>query len=292
MKAAVVTDFAQPPHYQDFEEPAGDVVEVLAAALSPRVRSQAAGTHYSSDERLPLIPGIDGVGRTASGELRYFLLPDTDRGAMADRVAIDLRRSIPLPKDSDPVRIAAAMNPVMSSWVALRRRAQLKRGQRVLVLGAGGNAGRLALQVARRLGAGEVAGIRREETRRPRCARGCRRASRHRARLPVGSADGRCPACDRACSRRRRAAAHVGADRLGRGSRIADPFRGSARRQPAARGVRTGVRGPERHQGRAATHRARDRQKGDFEVDARAVRLRDVESVWGERTKDRIVLVP
>src|SRR3954470_3430391 len=166
MKAAVVTDFAHSPQYADFADPTADapdvqVVEVLASALSPRVRSQASGSHYSSDGELPLIPGIDGVGRTASGELRYFLLPDTNRGAMAERTAIDLRRSIPLPKDADPVQIAAAMNPVMSSWVALTRRIDFRRGQRVMVLGAGGNAGRLAVQVARHLGAGEVVAIER-----------------------------------------------------------------------------------------------------------------------------------
>ena len=164
MKAAVVTRYGQPPQYDDMPEPGAadpdeQVVEVLAAALSPRVRSQAAGSHYSSDGTLPLIPGIDGVGRTASGELRYFLLPDTNRGTMAERVAIDVRRSIPLPRGADPVMLAAAMNPLMSSWVALRRRARLRRGQSVLVLGAGGNAGRLAMDVARHLGARTVVGV-------------------------------------------------------------------------------------------------------------------------------------
>jgi NADPH:quinone reductase-like Zn-dependent oxidoreductase len=54
------------------------------------------------------------------------------------------------------VLIAAAMNPAMSSWVALRRRASLSAGQSVLVLAATGSAGRLAIQVARHLGAGRV----------------------------------------------------------------------------------------------------------------------------------------
>ena len=169
MKAAVVTDYAIPPQYQDFEEPhahgADDlIVDVLAAALSPRVRSQAAGSHYSSEGELPLIPGIDGVGRTASGELRYFLLPDGNRGAMAERTVVDVRRSIRLPTGVDPVQIAAAMNPVMSSWVALRRRIEFRRGQKAMVLGAEGNAGRLAIQVALHLGASEVIGVGRDGT--------------------------------------------------------------------------------------------------------------------------------
>ncbi len=161
MHAAVVTAFDQPPRYQEIEAPVARsadevVVEVLAAGLHPRVRSQADGSHYTSTAELPLVPGIDGVGRAPDGSLRYFVLPDTTLGAMAEQTVVDLRRSIVLPSDSDPVLLAAAMNPAMSSWVALRQRVGFEPGQRVLVLGAAGNAGRLALQVARLLGAGHV----------------------------------------------------------------------------------------------------------------------------------------
>ena len=75
---------------------------------------------------------------------------------MAERTVVDRRRSIGLPPDCDPVAVAAAMNPAMSSWVALRRRFRLDPGQRVLVLGATGNAGQIAIQVARS-GRGSVA---------------------------------------------------------------------------------------------------------------------------------------
>jgi len=161
MHAAVVTEFDHAPRYREFEEPSAsgpdaEVVEVVAAALHPRVRSQADGTHYESDGELPLIPGIDGVGRRSDGSLVYFVLPDTRLGSMAERVTIDLRRSIPMPDSADPITIAAAMNPAMSSWVALRRRAHLQAGQSVLVLGATGSAGRLAVQVAKHLGAARV----------------------------------------------------------------------------------------------------------------------------------------
>jgi NADPH:quinone reductase-like Zn-dependent oxidoreductase len=170
VRAAVVTTFAEPPHYQEFAdpEPHGEheaVVEVVAAALSPRVRSQASGAHYTSTDRLPQVPGIDGVGRTPDGRLRYFVLPDTRLGSMAERTVIDLRRSIELPDDVDAVRLAAAMNPAMSSWVALRCRVGFEAGQRVMVLGATGNAGRLAVQVAHRLGAAHVVAVGRDQTR-------------------------------------------------------------------------------------------------------------------------------
>ncbi len=129
------------------------------------MRSQADGSHYSSTDELPVIPGIDGVGRGPDGRVRYFVLPDTTRGSMAERTVVDERRSILLPEDADVIALAAAMNPAMSSWVALRRRIDFRAGQRVLVLGATGNAGRLAIQVARHLGASAVVAAGRDRRR-------------------------------------------------------------------------------------------------------------------------------
>ncbi|HTU08303.1 MAG TPA: zinc-binding alcohol dehydrogenase family protein [Trebonia sp.] len=170
MNAAVVTSFAEPPHYQEFEVPrprATDetVVDVLAVGLHPRVRTGAAGAHYTSTGTLPLIPGIDAVGRRPDGRQIYFLAADDAIGTMADKSLASARRSIELPADADVAKIAAAMNPAMSSWVALRRRVRLEPGQSVLVLGATGNAGAMAVQVARRLGAGRVVGAGRDAGR-------------------------------------------------------------------------------------------------------------------------------
>lgn len=161
MKAAVVTSFDHPPRYEDFPDPVASgehevVVEMLAAGLHPRVRSGASGTHYTSEGALPLVPGVDAVGRRPDGGLAYFVADDTVAGTMAERAVMDERRSVPLPDGVDAVAIAAAMNPGMSSWVGLRRRAELAPGEAVLVLGATGNAGRMAVQVAKHLGAGEV----------------------------------------------------------------------------------------------------------------------------------------
>src|SRR5580700_8350039 len=96
MKAAVVSSFGTAPRYEDFPSPppggAGEVVvDVLAAGLHPRVRSQADGSHYTSTGELPLVPGIDGVGRDPDGRLRYFVLPDTTTGAMAEQTLVDTR---------------------------------------------------------------------------------------------------------------------------------------------------------------------------------------------------------
>jgi len=160
MNAAVVTSFDQPPQYQQFEVPqptAGEqLVDVLAVGLHPRVRSGAAGAHYTSTARLPMIPGIDGVGRRPDGTRIYFVADDHVMGTMADKALVNQRRSIVLPSGVDESMVAATMNPAMSSWVALRRRVPLQPGQAVLVLGATGNAGAMAIQVATLLGAGRV----------------------------------------------------------------------------------------------------------------------------------------
>jgi NADPH:quinone reductase-like Zn-dependent oxidoreductase len=161
MRAAVVTSFDEPPSYQEFPSPTPHgsdevLVDVVAAGLHRRVRSQADGSHYSSTGQLPLVPGVDGVGRMPDGTLRYFALGDTTSGTMAEQTVIDLHRSFVLPDGTDPVLVAAAMNPAMSSWVALRRRTTFEAGQTVLILGATGSSGQMAVQIAKRFGAGHV----------------------------------------------------------------------------------------------------------------------------------------
>lgn len=170
MHAAVITAYDAPPAYGEHPEPVARdehemVVDVLAAGLHHLTRSKANGTHYSATGVFPLVPGVDAVVRDSSGRLRYAVLDDTNLGTFAERTVIDVRRSVVLPDEVDPVRIAAAMNPGMSSWVALRRRIAFRAGQRVLVLGATGRAGRMAIQVAKRFGAAQVFAAGRDTTR-------------------------------------------------------------------------------------------------------------------------------
>lgn len=170
MKAAVITSFDQLPRYEDFAEPCAKgrdevPVTVLAAALHHLTMAKATGKHYSGSAALPLVPGVDGVARDPDGKLRYFVLDDTPFGSLAERTLIDPRRSLVLPRDSDPVAIAAAMNPAMAAWLALRCRVPFKKKQQVLVLGATGSAGTMAVQIARLLGASRIIASGRDEAR-------------------------------------------------------------------------------------------------------------------------------
>jgi NADPH:quinone reductase-like Zn-dependent oxidoreductase len=160
MKAAVVQHAGQMPVYADFQEPAPAAGEnritVAAAAISPVVRSRAAGTHYSASNQFPFVAGIDGVGRLDDGRRVYFAMPRAPFGSMAERTVAPSALCVTVPDDLDDVTAAAIANPGMSSWAAYKQRARLKAGETVLVNGATGTAGLLAVQIAKHLGAGRV----------------------------------------------------------------------------------------------------------------------------------------
>lgn len=159
MKAAVVESFSQSPRYTDFDEPKAQsdevIVSVRAAALSQLVRAQASGRHYSSGKP-PLVPGADGVGTLENGQRVYFAFPRAPIGSMAERTVVKQACTVPLPDELDDVTVAAMANPGMSSWAALKERAGFQAGESVLVNGATGASGRLAIQIARHLGAKRV----------------------------------------------------------------------------------------------------------------------------------------
>jgi NADPH:quinone reductase-like Zn-dependent oxidoreductase len=160
MKAAIVLEAGQTPVYGDFKEPvpAHDEVRVTvnAAALSNVVKSRASGRHYSSSGQLPFVVGIDGVGRLDDGRRVYFVLPKAPWGSMSQRTVVRSSQCVDLPDDLDDLTAAAIANPGVSAWAALKERAKLRAGETVLVNGATGTAGRLAVQIAKYRGAKKV----------------------------------------------------------------------------------------------------------------------------------------
>jgi len=148
------------PIYADFAEPVVSDgvarIAVTASALSHVTKSRASGAHYSSVGALPLIPGIDGTGTLEDGTRVYFILPEAPYGGMAEYCVVKAAHCIALPAKLNDVTAAAIANPGMSSWAALVERAKLVRGETVLVNGATGISGRLAVQIAKYLGAAKV----------------------------------------------------------------------------------------------------------------------------------------
>jgi NADPH:quinone reductase-like Zn-dependent oxidoreductase len=160
MKAAIVLEAGGAPVYGDFKEPVlgnGEVrVNVTATALSNVVRSRASGMHYSASGDLPFVVGIDGVGYLDDGRRVYFVLPKPPLGSMSERTVVRSGQCCALPDGLDDVTAAAIANPGMSAWAAMKERAKLTTGETVLVNGATGTAGRLAVQIAKHMGAKKV----------------------------------------------------------------------------------------------------------------------------------------
>lgn len=175
MKAAVISAFGKAPKFTDFVAPVSregfELIAVRASALSQFSKSRSSGSHYSAEGVFPAVAGAEGVGRTEDGHRVYFVLPETPFGALAEKSLVRSEQCISVPDDLDDMTAAAIANPGMSAWAALVERAHLQKGETVLVNGATGSAGRLAVQIARRLGAGKIIATGRNEAHLQKLAR-------------------------------------------------------------------------------------------------------------------------
>lgn len=167
MNAAVLHTLGKPPRFEQFPEPVpaeGEVgVKVRAAALKPVDKQIAAGTHYASYRELPAICGLDGVGYLDDGSRVFFAGPRRPYGSMAERTVVRRAQCFALPEDLSDDFAAALPNPGVSAWLTLKERAKLALDETVLILGATGVTGKLAVQIAKILGAGRVIAAGRNE---------------------------------------------------------------------------------------------------------------------------------
>jgi NADPH2:quinone reductase len=178
MRAAMVHELGATPAVEQRPEPsrgAGQaLVEMTATALNPVDLAIVGGRFYGGHPELPFAAGREGVGRVieadsfAPGALVHALKAS---GSLADRFVADESQMWQLPAASDSVTAAALGIAGIAGWVAVEERARLSRGERVLVLGATGTVGSVAVQAARLLGAGRIVAAGRDAKRLERARR-------------------------------------------------------------------------------------------------------------------------
>ena len=161
MKAAVLHEIGGIPRYENFPDPvAGDdevVIDVRAVAVENVDKRIAAGTHYASQQyiaQLPAIPAFDGVGTLPDGTVVGFGNPRQPYGALAEKTVVPKGAYVPVAEGIDPA-IATVLGTAITG-MSIKTAAGFVPGEAVLVQGATGVAGRLAVKVARLLGAGRI----------------------------------------------------------------------------------------------------------------------------------------
>lgn len=168
MKAAVVFQKGEMPKYvEDFAEPEAlneneALISVKASAVKNLDKMRASGKHYSTQNEkwTAKVVGSDGVGLLADGTRVYAIGVN---GMIAEKAIVQKDILIKLPESIDDATAAALPNAVMGSALALRFRAGLQKGETVLVNGATGVTGKMAVQIAKYYGAKKVVATGRNE---------------------------------------------------------------------------------------------------------------------------------
>jgi NADPH2:quinone reductase len=159
MKAALIREVGAVPAVGEAPDPSGDTIEVLAAPINPIDLAVSRGALATGHPELPYVPGCEAVGRTGDGRVVWIFggaLGRTSNGAIAQRAAIGDAHAIEVPDGADPALAAGLGIAGLAGWLPLAWRAPLSGGERVLVLGATGSVGLVAVQTARLLGAGRI----------------------------------------------------------------------------------------------------------------------------------------
>ena len=158
MKAAILNKLGELPIYGDSYEPmipgeGESIMHVKAASIKQLDKAKAAGKHYTTYATLPAIVGTDGVGMLDNGKMVYAMLA---AGMLAERVVVPDKACIELPLGIDMAVAAALPNALIGSDAALCLRAKIKPGDVILINGATGVSGKVAVQMAKYRGASKV----------------------------------------------------------------------------------------------------------------------------------------
>jgi NADPH2:quinone reductase len=168
VKAIKIEEFGGPEVLRlvDVPEPeAGDgevVVEVVRAGVN-FADTHAIRDDYLARQQLPLIPGGEVAGRTADGRRVAALLRN---GGYAERVAVPEAAVVPIPDGVSDEQAAGLLLQGLTARSILRISARVEPGEAVVVGAAAGGTGSLAVQLAKRLGAGRVIALASSEPKR------------------------------------------------------------------------------------------------------------------------------
>jgi len=160
MKAAVIYKKGELPKYAEFADPIVQnenevLISVKAVAIINLDKGKASGKHYSSEEnnQNSFVIGSDGVGLLQDGTRVYAR---GINGTIAEKALVEKNRMVKLPDGISDATAAAMPNAVAGSAMALRFRAQIQAGETVLINGATGFTGQMAIQIAKHYGAKKI----------------------------------------------------------------------------------------------------------------------------------------
>jgi NADPH2:quinone reductase len=127
----------------------------------------ALGRHYAGHPPLPYVPGCEAVGLVDGRRVWAFGGPLglSRDGGMAEQVAVARSQLFDVPDGAEPALAAALGIAGVAGWMPVAWRAPVREGETVLVLGATGTAGLVAVQAARALGAGRIVAAGRDPRR-------------------------------------------------------------------------------------------------------------------------------
>lgn len=171
MRAARITAYGQAPELTELDAPGepgpygasvagpAEIVEVLIAGINPVDLAIASGKFDAGAPPLPYVPGTEGIGRMAGGETVWFDGAHHPWGSMAERAVITEGAGITLPQGTAPEQAIGFGVAGLAAWLSLQWRGEVRDGETVLILGASGSVGQVAIQAARLMGAGRVVGM-------------------------------------------------------------------------------------------------------------------------------------
>jgi NADPH2:quinone reductase len=163
VRAAQVHELGSVPQAVEIDD--ADGLEVTAVALNPLDLAVAAGRFYGGHPPLPYVIGCEAAARVDGR--RLYLFGDgrgtAKDGFLAERVSFPRELGVEIPDGVDDATAAAAGIAGLAGWIPVTRRSRVRPGDRVLVLGATGTVGRVAVQAAKLLGADRVTAAGRDE---------------------------------------------------------------------------------------------------------------------------------